>query len=61
MFDREQAAEIRGLCYEELKLIHRARMAAGSYRYLCLVDGRAMYCHTPFGEIVRDFYYEPNV
>lgn len=61
MFDRDQRIEIRNLCHEELLLIHRARMAAGSYRYLCLVDGRPVYCHAPWGTVLRDFQDEPQV
>jgi hypothetical protein len=61
MFDREQAAEIRNLCHEELRLIHRANMAAGSYRYLCMLAGRPIYSHTPVGVVIRDLEQEPDL
>lgn len=61
MFDRDQRAEIRQLCHEELLLIHRANQAAGSYRYLCLVDGRPIYSHSPIGRVIRDLEQEPDL
>lgn len=61
MFDRDQRAEIRGLCHEELQLIHRANQAAGSYRYLCMLDGRPIYSHTPVGQVIRDLEQEPDL
>lgn len=61
MFDRNQAAEIRALCHEELALIHRANQAAGSYRYLCLVAGQPLYAHHPVGEVIRDLNKEPDL
>jgi hypothetical protein len=61
MFDREQRAEIRGLCHEELRLIHRANQAAGSYRYLCMVEGRPIYSHHPIGVVMRDLEQEPDL
>jgi hypothetical protein len=61
MFDRDQRAEIRSLCHEELRLIHRANQAQGSYRYLCMLDGQPIYSHTPVGEVIRDLEQEPDL
>jgi hypothetical protein len=61
MFDRDQRIEIRNLCHEELKLIHRANQAQGSYRYLCMVDGRPIYSHAPIGQVIRDLEQEPDL
>lgn len=61
MFDRDQRAEIRSLCYEELRMIHRANQAAGSYRYLCMLDGQPVYSHHPIGHVMRDLEQEPNL
>jgi hypothetical protein len=61
MFDRDQRIEIRNLCHEELKLIHRANQAQGSYRYLCMVCGRPIYSHHPIGEVMRDLEQEPDL
>jgi hypothetical protein len=61
MFDRDQAAEIRALCHDELRLIHRANQAQGSYRYLCLVCGRPIYSHSPVGQVIRDLEQEPDL
>jgi hypothetical protein len=61
MFDRDQRAEIRSLCYEELRLIHRANQAQGSYRYLCMVEGQPVYSHSRVGEVIRDLEQEPNL
>jgi hypothetical protein len=61
MFDREQRAEIRALCHEEMRLIHRRNRTRGTYRYLCWVAGQPIYSHTPRGEIACDFDEEPNL
>lgn len=61
MFDWDQAAEIRALCHEELNLIHRANQAAGSYRYLCMVEGCPIYAHHPIGVVMRDLEQEPDL
>jgi hypothetical protein len=61
MFDREQRAEIRALCHDEMKFIHRMNITRGSYRYLCVVGGRPIYSHTPVGDVLRDFDEEPLI
>jgi hypothetical protein len=61
MFDKHERAEIRALCHEELKLIHRANQAAGSFRYLCMVEGAPLYSHHPIGVVLRDLEQEPDL
>lgn len=61
MFDPNQRAEIRNLCHEELRLIHALNQAQGSYRYLCIVDGRPIYSHSPIGQVIRDVEQEPDL
>lgn len=62
MFDREQRAEIRALCHDELKLIHRQNITRGSFRYLCTMGyGGVFYSHHPIGTVLRDFNDEPRI
>ena len=61
MFDENQQAEIRGLCYEEMKLRHQLNQQMGSYRYQCRFQGQPIYSHTPIGEIMRDREQEPDL
>lgn len=52
MFTNNERAEIRMLFYDELINIHEQMQRAGSYRYLCLVDGRPVYSHEPIGKVL---------
>jgi hypothetical protein len=52
MFSEYERAEIRMLFYRELIEVHKAMMKAGSYHYLCLVNGHPMYAHAPIGEVI---------
>jgi hypothetical protein len=52
MFTQDERAEIRILFYNELVCIHKAMLKAGSYHYLCLVDGKVVYTHSPIGKVI---------
>jgi hypothetical protein len=52
MFTRDERAEIQMLFYDELVHIHAQMQRAGSYRYLCLVNGRPIYAHSPVGKVI---------
>lgn len=52
MFSEYERAEIRLLFYDELIRIHEAMQRAGSYHYLCLVNGHPVYSHEPIGKVL---------
>jgi hypothetical protein len=52
MFTDNERAEIRMVLYSELVKIHELMQRAGSYNYLCLVNGHPVYSHEPVGKII---------
>ncbi len=60
-FDEYERAAIMALIDKRLHQIHRANQAQGSYRYLCMVEGEPIYCHKPFGVVLRDLEQEPDL
>jgi hypothetical protein len=52
VFSADERAEIRALVYSEFICINKMMMRAGSYRYICLLDGKPVYSHFPVGKVV---------
>jgi hypothetical protein len=52
MFTRDERAEIRLVLYDELIKIHELLARAGSYNYLCLINGMPIYAHNPIGKVI---------
>ena len=52
MFTQEERSEVRMVLYDELVKIHECMLKAGSYHYLCLVDGKPIYSHNPIGKVI---------
>ena len=56
MFSLTELHDLRCAVHAECAEIERlARLSAGSYRYLCSLDGNAIYTHHPVGKILREF------
>ena len=56
MFTRSELHDLRCAVHAECAEIERlTRLSAGSYRYLCSLDGSAIYTHIPVGKILREF------
>lgn len=52
MFTADERAEIRALVYSEFISINKMMMRAGTYRYICLVEGHPVYTHFPVGKVI---------
>lgn len=53
MLSPDDTEEIRRVLYQEYDWLSRAKCLAGSYTYLCLVDGLPTYTHTPCGTVLQ--------
>jgi hypothetical protein len=54
MLTNEEKDEIRQEVYHELVEIEdEIAHHAGSYEYLCLIDGAPTFTHTPVGPVIR--------
>lgn len=54
MMSPVEQEDVRQLVYQELAAMeYRVAHAAGSYRYLCLLDGSPIFTHTPCGPVLR--------
>ena len=53
MLSHEEREEIRREVYRDLAEMHNDGMA-GSYKFLCLVDGDLLFTHRPIGKVIRD-------
>jgi hypothetical protein len=54
MVSPSEREDIRQVVYRELaELEHRISHYAGSYKYLCLVQGGPCFTHTPCGPVLR--------
>jgi hypothetical protein len=54
MLSESERHEIRQEVYRDLADINDEILSrAGSYRYLCLVDGDLLFTHEPRGRVVR--------
>jgi hypothetical protein len=58
MLSEWERHEIRQEVYKDLADMNDEvmRHQAGSYRFLCFVDGDLVFTHTPYGRIIRRFH-----
>lgn len=53
MMTRQEQEDVRQILYQELARMHyQMAYCAGSYRYLCIVDGGPVFTHTPIGPVI---------
>jgi hypothetical protein len=52
VFSADERAEIRALVYTEFISINKMMQRAGSYRFICLLNGKPVFSHEPVGKVI---------
>ena len=59
MLSNEESAEIRSAVFREMiDIERRIEHDAGSFPFLCLIEGEPTFCHRPIGPVLR--YVPPH-